>query len=405
MGFQIIYKNLFEVHLLHHYFLNMGMSAYDAMSPAERQKVEDRYDVRNFIRLTPTADTMKLLQACRCIFKATPKGFLVGIKAEKDKTLPNHDNPFIAPAEDAVFRFAIYLLNPFFNDFTALPVQEDPESKASVYVFKNFKAERQAIFPSLSAVPPLYKASVTYQPGDMLVNDANNPTRLFTALYKTSNSTSNTTDWLAENSGPANPIDYANINDRYPVVTGILNYTMKVPDALPVLTLKNPAGKVLNPEIVIVKDDYYSLQADLRNLPEGLYSLHIESNPAGYQEDRVFYLMHQPDIPFGLIEIRVKSDLAGYDLLDDGHLRSPVFRLRFRNRRTHWRYSGKNFDPPFVLDNPLPLTRFGTIEVEKPPGPGNSESIPLPNPSDPVMRPEALINAAEKKYYSDIHII
>jgi len=359
------------------------------------------YDIREIIEITPTPDCLDLMRSRYCLYKYTPSGILVGIKAEPDEINADLYNPFASLENDLIFRFIIRLKDMSFLNFTALPL---PGNSGSMYVFKNYKFTAASVFPSLSAIPPVYAADTEYLPGDMLSDHAVNQNRLFTALVKTVNNTSTVTDWLEEQGNAVTPMDYANLNDRHMVASGFLDYTMKVGDAGPVATIKNSSGLTVNPKIEIIKGGFYSLRADLRNFPEGFYSLHVESNDVVYSDDLVFYLIQQSDHPFGLIEIKVKSNLAGYDLLDQGHLAMPVFVLRFRNRRTHWRYSGKSFATPFVVTDPLPLTRFGHIEITKPPDPEDDKIINLPNPADPAIRPEALIKEDEKKYYSDIHI-
>lgn len=402
MSFHIIYKDLFKINLLHHYFLNKGEEAYDAMDQKDKEKADLLYDAREILEIIPTDDCQDLLDAHQCLFKATKTGVLVGIKAARDKILPDKFNPSSTLSDDLIFRFLIRNKDQYFKDYSALPL---PENESSIYIFKNYKVNAEAKFPALSAIPPVHKPATTYLPGDMLSNNATNPTKLFTALYKTSQPTSNATDWLTETGNATTPLSYANISDRYPVVSGILNYTMKVPNALPVATFKNLSGTILNPKMVITPGDFYSLQADLRNFPEGFYSIHIECVNPVYQDDLIVYLIQNTDVPFGIIEIKVKSNLAGYDLLDQGHLLSPGFQLRFRNRRTSWRYRGKYFNDPYVVPDPLPLTRFGHIDITKPPMPDDTNTIMLPNPSDPVIKPEALIKSEESRYYSDIHII
>ncbi len=143
---------------------------------------------------------------------------------------------------------------------------------------------------------------------------------------------------------------------------------------------------------------------DLLKYPQGIYSIHIDSDDPTYHDDVTFYLLQGSETPFALIEIKVKSKQPAYDLFNQGDLLSPTYEIRFRNRRTHWRYLGKLFDPPYVLENPLPLTRYGNIEIMKPPEPEDTKTIMLPNPSVSLIRAEALIHTEEKKYYSEIHI-
>ena len=401
MGFRIIYKTLFEIKILHHYFLDNGENRYDLLSTEEKNKIEEYYDIRKILEIIPTSDCTQILQSHRCIFKATADGFSIGVKASQDAIQPDLFNPFIPISQNTVFRFLVRMKDPGFLNYTALPLNA---GDGRIFIFKNYSFNTPAKFPSLSAIPPLYVPATTYYPGDMLADHPVNPAKLFTALVRTTHLTSTASDWLTEEGDATTPLSYANINDSQMVVNGILSYTMKIQDARPAALLKNSAGNEVSPKTEIIPGDHYSLQADLRSYPDGFYTLHVESPDAAYSDDLTFYLVQNSETPFGLIEVKAKSDLAGYDLLDEGHFLSPVYELRFRNRRTHWRYTGKYFETPYIVPDPLPLTFNGHIEIIKPAEPEDTKTIMLPNPSDPVIRPEALIKDDETKYYSDIHI-
>jgi len=241
MSFRIIYKNLFEINLLHHFFLDKGEEAYDTMSQEDKEKVELTYDIRELLEITPTPDCRKALSARYCLFKLTPKGILVGIKAKPDELQPDKFNPFAPLDEDLTFRFMIRLKDLNFMNYTALPLQGNRDS---LFIFKNYKVNAIARYPSLSAIPPLYDPANIYLPGDMLSDHATNPAKLFTALKKTSSNTSTASDWLTETGNETTPISYANVNDRFPVVSGILNYTMKTENVYPVATI-SPTNLVL----------------------------------------------------------------------------------------------------------------------------------------------------------------
>jgi hypothetical protein len=401
MSFHIVYKNLFDIQLLHHYFLDKGEEIYDALSEDEKDSIEEKYDIREILEVVPTSDCRKVLTDHECVFKNTSTGILVGIKAKPDELQPQLFNPFIAPMQDVTLRFQVRIKDSYLLNYTALPFNAN---NGKIYVFKNYPVNSSAKFPSLSAVPPLFDPSLNYYPGDMLADDPANQTKLFTALVKTNKNTSDDSDWLTEAGNATTPLSYANVNDRYVVVNGILNYQMKIQGAIPVANFKNSSGAMISPETEIIPENNYILQADMRNYPQGFYSIHVESSNAVYQDDFTFYLLQESETPFGIIEIKVGSNQEGYDLLDQGHLVSPTFELRFKNRRTHWRYSGKYFTTPYVVSTPLPLTLNGHIEIIKPPGPEDTKTMMLPNPLDPVIKPEALIIPGETKYYSDIYI-
>jgi hypothetical protein len=238
----------------------------------------------------------------------------------------------------------------------------------------------------------------------MLSDSAINQTKLFTAHVKTTNNPVGSIDWLTEDGNANTPLNYVNVNDSYHIANGFFTYTMTEKDSYPKAILKDASGFTINPKMEVLQGEFYKLQVDMLKYPEGIYSIHIDSDNPAYHDDVTFYLLQSSDIPFALIEIKVKSKKAQYNLTNQEALLSPVFVIRFRNRRTHWRYLGKTFVTPFITDNTLPLTRYGNIEILKPPENEESEAVLLPNPSQSLIKAEALINTNENKYYSEIHI-
>lgn len=397
----LLYKNLFEVNILHHFFLNKGEQEWDKMSQDDKDKMLSNYDIREIFDITPTPESTKSLSAHNCIFKKTTSGIFVGIKAKPDQVNTGKFNSFVPLADHLTFRFLLRLKDLNFMNYTALPLQGNRDK---IFVFSNSLNINSNSFLAISAIPPVFKPGNTYLPGDMLSDDVNNPSKLFTALVKTANDPTLSADWLTENGNATTPLSYANVNDSYPVANGFFTYTMKVKNAKPIATIKNSAGLTIQPKMEVLPGDFYSLQVDLLKYPQGIYSIHIDSDDPTYHDDVTFYLLQGSERPFALIEIRVKTSQAAYDLFNQGDLLAPTFEIRFRNRKTHWKYIGKLFDSPYVLENPLPLTRYGNIEIMKPPEPEDTKTVMLPNPSVSLIKAEALIHTEEKKYYSEIHI-
>jgi hypothetical protein len=401
MSQSLLYKSLFEVNILHHFFLNKGEQEWDKMSQEDKIKMEANYDIREIFEITPTQESTKALSSYSCIFKKTSSGILVGIKAKPDQFNPGKFNSFVPLADNLTFRFLLRLKDLNFMNYTALPLQGN---QGKMFVFSNSLNNNSNSFPALSAIPPVFKLDNIYLPGDMLTDNANNPTKLFTALVKTGNNPTLSADWQPEIGNITTPLSYVNVNDSFPVANGFFTYTMKVKDAKPIATLKNSSGFTIQPKMDVLPGDFQTLQVDLLKYPQGIYSIHIDSDNPTYHDDVTFYLLQGSEIPFALIEIKVKSNQPAHNLFDQGDLLSPTFEIRFRNRKTHWKYIGKLFDSPYVLENPLPLTRYGNIEIMKPPEPEDTKTIMLPNPSVSLIKAEALIHTEEKKYYSEIHI-
>lgn len=402
MSISITYGILFEVKIIHHFFLNKGENAYDAMSDADKANMMLKYDVREIFEIVPTEECSKILSAHNCIFKNTSTGIIIGLRAESDGQEPPKFKPFTTLADDLMFTFLIRLRDMDLMNYSALPFTGN---SGQIFTFQNTIAGGSKKFPALSAVPPLYQAAKEYLPGDMLSNNLNNQTKLFTALQKTTQVTSTASDWMTEESAENLPLQYVNVNDRHPLIRGIFSYLVKDANVEPVATVKTATGIIVTPKVTILPGEFRTLQVDMRQFPEGFYTMHIESSAPVYTDDIAFYLLQQRESPFGIVQLNAKSDDVTYNMLDPlGNMRSPTYELRFRNRMTRWRYIGKKFNDASVTDTPLPLTRFGFIENVTVMGKDGELIDDLPNPAVSIIKTEALTKTTEKNYYSEIHI-
>jgi hypothetical protein len=402
MGLTITFNILFEVRILHHFFLNRGNEVFDRMDEEERARMMLKYDAREIFDIIPSEECSELLNAYKCIYKRTSAGFIIGLRAEPDDSNPPKFKPFQSLPEDLAFTFYIKPRDHEFLNYTALPLDG---SQGLVYIFQNITGTSPRKFPALTSSAPLYQNGKEYLPGDLLSNNLANPTRLFTAKVKTKKNTAVSTDWLTEKSSEVFPMSYANRNDLKVLSRGMVFYKVKTAGIEPSATVKTASGITVTPLVEILKGDFRTLQVDMRGFPEGYYTMHIQTDDLSYSDDLSFFLIHERVSPFGIIRLSVRSDDSLYNMTDDqGFLRSPVYELRFRNRATHWRYNGKKFDGSSVTASPLPLTRFGFIENVTVNDKDGNPVDDLPNPSVMMIKTEAMVREDEKKFYSDIHI-
>ena len=402
MSISITYDILFEVRIMHHFFLNKGENEFDSMSDIEKANMMLKYDARELFEIVPTEECRKIMGAHNCIFKLTSTGVIVGLRAESDGLEPPKFKPFITLADDLKFTFLIKLRDMDFMNFTALPFTGN---SGQLFTFQNTISGGSKKFPALSVIPPIYEAAKEYLPGDMLSDNLSNQTKLFTALQKTTQVTSTASEWLTEVLADNLPLQYVNVNDRHPLVRGIFSYKVKDVNVEPVAIIKTATGITVTPKVTSLPGEFRTLQVDMREFPEGFYSMHIESAAPVYSDDVAFYFLQQRESPFGIIQLNAKSDDVSYNMLDSqGNMRSPAFELRFRNRSTRWRYVGEKFIAASFTDNPLPLTRFGFIENVKVIGKDGNPIDDLPNPATTIIKTEALAKTAEKNFYSEIHI-
>jgi hypothetical protein len=402
MSATISYSILFEVKVLHHYFLNRGENDFEKMPEEEKARVMLNYDVREIFNIVPTDECRGMLDSHQCLFKTTSQGLLVGLRAKPDGQDPSKFKPFKEPSAETRFTFRLELRDFGFMNYTALPLAGN---EGRVYVFRNLEGGQPRQYPSLSATPALFDNTREYMPGDILSNNLNNPAEIYIARLKTTNNTSTASDWLKEKKTDGFKMSYANENDRHRLVQRSFKYLVTTAGAEPVATIKNEAGDIVTPKVIPVPGDFTTIHVDMRGFPEGFYSMHLESLVPPYADDLSFYLTQERTAPFGILEVQVKSDVDAYNMLDaQGFMLSPAYELRFRNRATHWRYVGKDFNGSSFTALPLSLTRFGYIENVKVKDKDGVEVDDLPNPSNTMIKTEAMIEPAEKRFYSEIHI-
>jgi hypothetical protein len=399
MAIIIEYDTLFEIRILHHYFLNSGLTHFGQMTESEKAATMLRYDSREIFDIRPTSETLRLLASCKAIFRHTATGLIAGIRSVKGENQPDKKRASLGFDTTDTFTFTVEVKDPGFRNYTALPLKTENET---MFLFKNTEQDSKIEFPSLSVNPALFKNGTTYNPGDMVADQAENPQKLFIAKVRTTQNTTDADAWAVENRADEYPVHYATSADRIRVVRGILNYKEKVSGEVVRAELSMDTGGEFPVKFEAMPADANVsrvLQFDFRQLPEGIYTLNLFKADDTPSDHLVFYLLQRPAIPFAIIQIRVKSNKPDYHLTDqDNFLRSPVFTLRFRNRATHWKYTGKKFNQQSVTTEPFPLTRHGIIKNIKVKDITNSDVDDLPNPS------AGMIKTDETRYYSEIHI-
>ena len=114
MSFAATYGLLFEVTLLHNYFLNNGEETFASMTNADKEKMLQQFDTDAFTAITPTLETNIVLKNYKMIFKKNKTGFGVYIKV-KDEL-----DPFIKVPVDLNLKFLIKINDYQFENYTNL---------------------------------------------------------------------------------------------------------------------------------------------------------------------------------------------------------------------------------------------------------------------------------------------
>ena len=114
------YRRLFEIRLLHHYWLDEGATVFDLI--ADQTKKATRllqYDVRPFLAVTPTEATMKAFNGLGGVYKNTALGCLVA--------LPDS----VVVAQDATYEFVVTVRHADVLNYTALTLR--PQKIYEIY--------------------------------------------------------------------------------------------------------------------------------------------------------------------------------------------------------------------------------------------------------------------------------
>jgi len=397
MSNSVIYRTLFEVKLLHHYFLNKGAEVYDTITKeTDKLKLFSNYDISEFLEIEPTHTCKKLLKQHRCIFKQTPSGFIIGIRSIKKDN--GSYTPLLKPVGSCCFSFIVKFSDSFFINYTCLPLKRklnNPDEVINqldnlIYYCQNKTANSGMKFPFLTKMAPKFKTGEKYSAGDILSDNDTDVTRLFIAKKITTQSPPGS-DWTDDKQVNNKPLQYAGVNDLQPIFNNLIRFNTQDDDVNPVVTVTDSLNKSIPVKTELVKDKTQSgnevvvVLTDIHLLDEGLYKIKYEDAANSLDKSFSFYRLRQDAVPDMLIDITTKSNNNAFSLMGaEDVLKEPTFEIRFRNRETQWLYKGANFSDNSITD-PLPLTRNGYVSAtvkDK----DDASVTDLPNPSIKMIK-------------------
>jgi len=309
-----LYKPLFEVRLLHHYWLDEDVTVFDLISDADQKNQRLlRYDRRSFLTAAPTPATAQRLKGLGCIYKDSAMGFIVALPGTK-----------VIPA-DALFEFVITVTNSDFFNYTALtlPAQKIAEfyypPEASVYRYKAnvpLLSNLTGVSRGLGNNKSLFLSSKYpgRSPGDKIESLVISPGGALAQLT----------------SDAPNPM-YQQLNAQASNLP-VFVHQNDVPAIVP------PLGLVGAPQRGIRLSD---------DIPDNVFAL-IRLSP-------------------------LRADDNSFSFTDGNGLAKtpyPIFQIRFKNRSTIRRYINKRTGAVVLTEtDPLPLTRFRSPSSDSNPAP------------------------------------
>jgi hypothetical protein len=304
------YKRLFDVRLLHHYWLDEGSAIYDTLPESKKTKLLLTYDAHTFLEINPTPITSDKIKALKGVFKQTSPGFLVAVP--KSKIIPDHE----------VFSFVITIKNPAFFSYTALTLMN-----------------RNII--------ELYDAV-----GDKILRYKENIPVFSNLTGASRGANPNKSLFLSKEIPPIAPTDQAEF----------LNISA---GALVQLTSSQPGATTQQINALASKMPVFVHQNDAPVIvpPAGLTGVPFRG---------ILLSEEIPDNVFGVINIVAKNPgNPDFSCTNAGIAKetAPVFQLRFKNRSAYWKYLNKNTGAPVSESStPLPFTGSGNAGTKRKPG-------------------------------------
>lgn len=442
---QIIFKQLFELRLLHSFYLDgwyhneSGLPGVffdfgDSPSKSQLEKqsfiLERKYNVQDHISIVPTPATERLLQDRGIICRTTPHGLVAGIRASR-KQQGNEVRffPSIPLSASDTITFLMKLKNGAWPVFTQHALHS---TFPAAYYFSNLRAEEEGkAFPSLSCRLPSFEGNRTWEMGELILDGL---------MVKTANKTTRS---VADFSFTANTATgawrhYAHSGDRC-ALPKMFAYRLDpiFGDTLPAVThaefrLNTDAGDPVK-SLVFEQPVPDEVNLDFRHFPlapeetrpraitDGWYRLSVRIHHEVFEEKRILLLSEldlDPGI-FGVVEIGMGNTADPFRVLhtdgslklaatETGRLHGPVFDVRWMNRLTYWRYhfeqrgQRNSNDPDFELD--MHQRRITTVAPRRLTMVAEPLSIQLTTGEMLLPAPEPAhlqYDNESKKYYSD----
>lgn len=300
------YQRLFEVRVLHHYWLDEGATVFDTLAADLQTARLLSYDMRPIVSVTPTASTQKLFDGLRCIFVPTRVGFVVAVP------------PGATIAADTEFSFVVSVVDGQLFDYTALTFRP-------------------------------WAIHEAYNPSD------NSPGRIIYRYKENVPVLSNLTGAVR---GTA-PDTALFLSRDYPGASATDQVEALVLSGAALLQLigDNPAAATQQLAAVAATLPVYVNQSDAPDIvpPAGV---------AGAPARGVQLSDEVSDDVFALIQLTaVRGDNDAFSFVDgagSAKAPGPLYQVRFKNRSTVWTYLDKQTGAIHSTEpQPLPLTYFG----------------------------------------------
>ncbi|WP_026552451.1 hypothetical protein [Arthrobacter sp. H20] len=324
---RIGYTRLFEVRLLHHFWLDEGATVFDAIADPElRNRRLLAYDVRRMLAVEPSSATATTLAGLRGFYRTSGLGYFVAVPS--DAVLPL----------DTGFEFFVTVTDSAYSNYTSLSLRPQPitdvPDPADPRIIHRYKANVPVLGNTAGAVRGTGAAKRLFLSQEYATGSGDGVEALVTSGSGLHQLTGDP---------PGAPVHALGPTNVHPVYV----HQGDVPAITPPPGSTGAAAR----GIELVPDTPPMVAAIVRLVPR-----------------------RADDNDFSFVEA-------------DGSPRASarVFEVHFRNRWTTWRYRDKRDGAVASVEAaPLPLTYFGNAGVKQKPSP-EAIDIEFDNGSPPKI--------------------
>lgn len=314
---RLAYERLFEVRVLHHFWLDDGATVFDATGPTPRLLT---YDVRRLLDFRPSAATAATVAGLRGVFRTTGLGFLVAVPDEAR-----------IPA-GAAFEFFVTVVAPDYANYTAQPLSRPGITLATVPALSPQPVVTVVTGVEATSRVHRYKANV---PVLSNLTGVARPGRLYLSR-----------DYPA-----------ASADDAVESLVAVGNHVSQRMGDPPNATL-NVVGAAADLPVFVHQGDVPPIVAPAGATGAPAFGIELDDATP-------------PDVAAVIRLAPRRPALSPFDFAEpDGTPRPRVFEVHLQNRRTTWRYRKKGDGSLISTEaGPLPLTHFGNAGTQHKPEP------------------------------------
>lgn len=360
------YRPLFTVEMLHDYYLTEDRVVYGNNNEIRQHALKEQnrnYDIHKDLFIAPTVDCQTLLNNNRLYFKLNSRGFFIGARVrEIEGTTPPDYTPFIDLDQPLRLRFVVFAHNPNFYHFTNVNLDKNEVSRdRKMYLFSN-QADNVVDHPEegellyLNQVLQDFDPNLNYEAGDIILRGTT-PIEMYEAIQDViAGDPFDSVQWNPIYVGQNPHFQFINAADRVLLRPNVFVHNVfSATENHIALNIQvfDRGGTLMHTQHFFANDPMNPLATlrsctlDLSQLNPGMYRLEVQqlngtTIPAF---GLIFYLDQQlfQQRPLALIECYHEPDgsLNAYRWLDASTppiLLEPVYRLRWKNRSTYWRY-------------------------------------------------------------------